>query len=518
MQTSTPIQITHKLDYLREFGELFVDIQMSGIFSDSITFNDCVPKYSAQEILQKYRIERELPAFDLAHFLLDNFDLPDFRPQHYETDPNSTIEEHIESLWNILTREHMQESGSSLIPVPRPYVVPGGRFRGLYYWDSYFNALGLEECGRIDLIEGLVENFAFLISEFGFIPNANRTYYLGRSQPPIFALMIEMLAKHRGPYVWDQYIPYLEKEYDFWMSGHEQVSEECPCEARVVRMPDGTLMNRYWDNFAMPRPESYPEDVEVGRTSGRNIRDVFRHIRAGAESGWDFSSRWFKNGCEMIHIHTTDFVPVDLNCLILNMEKSILGYYASRNVQNARSELLAQRAEAREEALRRDFWSDEEQFFMDYDRAEQRVSPVLSLAGVYPLFFKIATAEQAAGVAKILKESFLCPGGFVTTLCESGQQWDLPNGWAPLHWIVFNGLENYGFRELAKEGIGRWLKVNRMVYHKTGKMTEKYNMLNRLEDAQGGEYPNQDGFGWTNGVYLKLSRLIREMDPATADL
>src|SRR5690606_5517170 len=119
-------------------------------------------------------------------------------------------------------------------------------------------------------------------------------------------------------------------------------------------------------------------------------------------------------------------------------------------------------------------------------------------------------AEHAAGVAKALQAQFLCLGGSVTTLCESGQQWDLPNGWAPLHWMVFKGLENYGYTELAREGIGRWLKVNRMVYNKTGKMTEKYNMLHRLEDAQGGEYPNQDGFGWTNGVFLKLSRILME--------
>ncbi|MFA7472797.1 MAG: alpha,alpha-trehalase TreF [Spirosomataceae bacterium] len=510
MQPTTQVQITHKLDYLREFGDLFVDIQMSGIFSDSITFNDCVPKFPAQEIIKKYEIEKELPAFDLAHFLLDNFDLPDFIPQHYETNLESSIEEHIESLWDILTREHQFESGSSLIPVPHPYVVPGGRFRGLYYWDSYFTALGLEENGKIDLIESILENFAFLIEQFGFIPNANRTYYLGRSQPPVFALMIGILANHKGPAVWDRYIPFLEKEYKFWMKGHELVTEDNPSESRVVRLPDGTLLNRYWDDYAMPRPESYREDVEVGRQSGRNTKEVFRHIRAGAESGWDFSSRWFKNGLEMVNIHTTDILPVDLNCLILNIENTLLNYYSSRQRADDFTEFVAQSATSRFNALHRYFWCENDQFFKDFDWVENQTSQAISLAGVYPLFFQVASAEQAAGVAKALQEQFLCLGGFVTTLCESGQQWDLPNGWAPLHWMVFKGLENYGYTELAREGIGRWLKVNRMVYNKTGKMTEKYNMLHRLEDAQGGEYPNQDGFGWTNGVFLKLSRILME--------
>lgn len=505
------LSISHKTDFLQEFGVLFKDIQMSGIFSDSITFNDCVPKFAANEILTRYSIERELPGFDLADFLLDNFNLPDFSHQDYVTNPDAPIEEHIHSLWEVLTRAHLAETGSSLIPMPNAYVVPGGRFRALYYWDSYFTSLGLEEHGRIDLIEGMVENFVFLINQFGFIPNANRTYYLSRSQPPVLALMIDIVAKHKDERtVWDRYLPYLEKEYDFWMKGHNVVSETNPTELRVVRMPDGTLMNRYWDNTDAPRPESYREDVEVGRISGRNVKEVYRHIRAGAESGWDFSSRWFKDGWGMEHIHTTDILPVDLNCLILNMEKTLLNQYKRIPGKESAAAIIGERVVRREKVLLELFWNEEAAMFSDYDHTSGSVSQVLSLAGIYPLFFEIASAAQGERSAETLREQFLKPGGFVTTLNESGQQWDYPNGWAPLHWIVFKGLEHYGHHELAREGIGRWLKVNRMVYHKTGKLTEKYNMLTRLEDAQGGEYPNQDGFGWTNGVYLALNRLMGE--------
>ncbi len=507
MYSRSTVSITHKTDFLREFGTLFRDIQMSGIFADSITFNDCVPKYAPGEILKKYDAERDFPGFDLADFLLENFELPDFRPQHYESNPDNPIEMHIDLLWQILTREHHAETGSSLIPLPYPYIVPGGRFRGLYYWDTYFTVLGLEESGKFDLIENMLDNFSFLIEEFGFIPNANRTYYLGRSQPPVFALMIDILADHRGRAVWERYLPFLEKEYAFWMKGHDLVSEANPAEMRVVRLADGTIMNRYWDNFDAPRPESFKEDVEVGRISGRNVKEVFRHIRAGAESGWDFSSRWFKNGCRMEHIHTTDILPVDLNCLILNIEKTLLRQYADLPEKIHAAEILSRRAQARESALHKYFWDEENRFFKDFDWLTAQQTDVLSLAGVYPLFFNIATPAQAEGVAETLKANFLRAGGFVTTLLESGQQWDLPNGWAPLHWIVFKGLYNYDITELANDGINRWLKVNHMVYKKTGKMTEKYNMLDRLEDAQGGEYPNQDGFGWTNGVYLKLSKL-----------
>lgn len=481
---------------------------MSGIFSDSITFNDCVPKYPPEIILGNYEKEKDLPAFDLAEFLLDHFELPDFTPQHYETNPNHSIEEHIDSLWQILTREHRTESGSSLIPLPYPYVVPGGRFRGFYYWDTYFTMLGLEEDGRFDLIENMLDNFVFLIDQVGFIPNANRTYYLGRSQPPVFALMIELLANHTGSATWEKYLPFLEKEYIFWMSGHDIVSSDNPAEQRVVRLPDGTLMNRYWDRHDAPRPESYREDVEVGSISGRNVKEVFRHIRAGAESGWDFSSRWFKNGCGMEYIHTTDILPIDLNSLILNIEKTLIDQYKDNPEKIDFMQVVSARAAARETALHKLFWDEKNNFFMDYDWVDARRASIFSLAGVYPLFFGWATPLQAAQTARILEERFLKTGGFVTTLTESGQQWDYPNGWAPLQWIVFKGLENYGFHDLIREGFGRWLKVNRIVFEKTGKLTEKYNMISKFEDAQEGEYPNQDGFGWTNGVYLRLTRLL----------
>ncbi|GAA4442729.1 alpha,alpha-trehalase TreF [Ravibacter arvi] len=506
---STPV-ISHKTDFLQEFGVLFRDVQMSGIFSDSITFNDCIPKHSPAEILAKYNTEQEEADFDLADFVLENFDFPDFKPQHYESRLDRPIADHIELLWEILTREHLAESGSSLIPLPNPYIVPGGRFRGLYYWDSYFNMLGLEESGKIDLIESMLENFSFLIGELGFIPNANRTYYLGRSQPPVFVLMIEILSHHKGPQTWDRYLPYLEKEYLFWMNGHELLSEENPAANRVVRLPDGTLLNRYWDNSDAPRPESYREDVEVGRLSERSSREVYRHIRAAAESGWDFSSRWFKNGMRMEHIHTTDILPIDLNCLLCHTEKVLIAHYADLPHKRELVETLSQRMSARETAIRTLFWEKQAGFFVDYDWIEGKRRDVLTLAALYPLFFSLASAQQAKKTAAKLEALFLKPGGFVTTLHESGQQWDLPNGWAPLHWITVSGLSRYGFDELARTGCERWLRGNYLVYKKTGKMTEKYNMLDRLEDAQGGEYPNQDGFGWTNGVFLKLSRFIRE--------
>ena len=128
-----------------------------------------------------------------------------------------------------------------------------------------------------------------------------------------------------------------------------------------------------------------------------------------------------------------------------------------------------------------------------------------TLAGVFPLFFEIANSAQASSVANVLKEKFLKPGGLTTTLNSTGQQWDAPNGWAPLQWIAYRGLMNHNLTDLALEVQRRWMKVNETVYGSSGKMTEKYDVCNEDGLASGGEYPNQDGFGWTNGVYLAMA-------------
>ena len=182
----------------------------------------------------------------------------------------------------------MPQPHSSLVPLPHRYVVPVGRFREIYYWDSYFTMLGLEQSGRHDLVVDMVQNFAWLIDTFGHVPNGNRSYYLSRSQPPFFAAMVELLAERDGERVYATYLPQLAREYAFWMDG---VARLAPGSAyrRVVRLKDGTILNRYWDDRETPREESYREDIETARTSTRPAHEVYRNLRAAAESGWDFS-------------------------------------------------------------------------------------------------------------------------------------------------------------------------------------------------------------------------------------
>jgi alpha,alpha-trehalase len=143
---------------------------------------------------------------------------------------------------------------------------------------------------------------------------------------------------------------------------------------------------------------------------------------------------------------------------------------------------------------------------MDYDFKKKQSTQVISLAGAYPLFFEIADDAQAKAVAEKIQSSFLKPGGLVSTPYNTGQQWDAPNGWAPLQWISIQGLRNYGQDSMASDIKDKWLKLNQRVYQQTYKMLEKYNVEDLSKESGGGEYPTQDGFGWTNGVYQKLSK------------
>jgi len=305
-----------------ELEPLFADIQTQKIFPDGKTFVDCTPKKELQTILSEYESEKTKTGFDLKKFVLKNFELPIVPDSGFAGSENKTITEHIESLWPVLTRKPDSKKGS-LIPLPYPYIVPGGRFGEIYYWDSYFTMLGLRASGRVDMIENMVNNFAHLIDIVGYIPNGNRTYYIGRSQPPFFSLMVKLLSEEKGKDLLIKYLPQLEKEWQFWMKGHDELNGNKSSAYHVVRMPDGELLNRYWDENDTPRPESYREDVELAHQSKQNAEVLYRHLRAGAESGWDYSSRWFADERSFDTIHTTDIVPVDLNCLLYHLEKTI---------------------------------------------------------------------------------------------------------------------------------------------------------------------------------------------------
>lgn len=485
----------------KEYSELFHRVQMEQVFEDSKTFPDCIPVHPPGKINKLYQEQKDKKNFNLRDFVLQNFLLPPSTDISYRTQKEHDIKEHINALWPVLTRDADTTCNSSLIPLPKTYIVPGGRFREIYYWDSYFTMLGLKESGKADMIRNMCDNFVSLIERYGHIPNGNRTYYLTRSQPPFFSLMVELLAKIDGDSVYLKYYPALEKEYNFWMKGKETAKPGKPQE-RVVAVGRRAFLNRYWDNEAIPRPESHREDVLLAKKASDDSA-LYRNIRAACESGWDFSSRWLKAPNVLESIHTTEILPVDLNCLLYKLELT-LAKAAGLTGNRSQEKVYRRLAEERKKNMLHFFWNQEKKFFFDYDFVRRKQKEIVSTAGVYPLYFQIADSNQATAVSRIIKERLLQPGGIVTTVITSGEQWDAPNGWPPMQYLTIEGLKNYGQHELAEDIASRWLLTNRRVFQETGKIMEKYNVMNPAVKAGGGEYPTQDGFGWTNGVYLYL--------------
>lgn len=494
-------------------GDLFDAVQTNRVYEDGKTFVDLIPKKRMRELKREYELEREDPAFNLGEFVARHF--YEFAPHKYQqvtVSPHITPREHVAQLWDALERSNRVDRGS-LLAVPYKYIVPGGRFAEQFYWDSYFIMLGLAADRKWAMIHGMMKNHAFLAGKLGHIPTANRNYFISRSQPPFFSQMVKLLAGYRGRNrTYAEFLPTMLTEYRFWMKGQRKVVDpiDSPAYARVVLMPNGMILNRYFDNKTTPRPESRLEDLQTAKYAGTdNEEKIFLDLRAGAESGWDFSSRWFRKPSDIHSIHTTDFIPVDLNCLLYQLELEIAeGYNILK--QPLLKKKFYNRAVRRAEAIQRYCWDQRKQFYCDYDFRVGKSSGKLTLAGVFPLYAKIATHEQAVQIAAKLEKEFLCSGGLVTTLEDNGQQWDYPNGWAPLQWIAIKGLREYGFQKLADRIRDAWLGTVEGVFARHRKMVEKYDVAHKARLGGGGEYPLQDGFGWTNGVYAVLKDEIRK--------
>ena len=484
------------------YGELFDRVQRDRIFPDSKTFADAIAKSDPAEIMRRYEQRKRTAGFSLRDFVTENFTLAPEAAGDFRTTPREEVRAHIERLWPALTREPKESTGAdSHLALSTRYVVPGGRYRELYYWDSYFTMVGLQAGGRDDLVSDMVENFAGLIDRYGHIPNGSRTYYLSRSQPPFFAAMVALQADRAGVSALIRRLPQLEREYAFWMDGAKGLAAGTSYR-RVVRLADGTVLNRYWDDLATPRDEGWVEDIATAQQSGRPAAEVYRDLRAAAESGWDFGSRWLADGKTLATIRTTEILPVDLNSLLYKLETTIARGCKAAKRRECTDEMNAN-AVARQRAVLRLLWDEERGAFVDYDWRNGRKLEHVTAATAYPLFADLAGDARAHRIAATIRATLLMPHGLATSKVETGQQWDAPNGWAPLQWIAIDGLRRHGEKQLAAEIAAGWVAENARVYCKTGKLVEKYNVRDAGAGA-GGEYPVQDGFGWTNAVLVKL--------------
>uniref|UniRef100_M4BUU6 Trehalase n=1 Tax=Hyaloperonospora arabidopsidis (strain Emoy2) TaxID=559515 RepID=M4BUU6_HYAAE len=415
-------------------------------------------------------------------------------------------------------------------------IVPGGRFRESYYWDSYWIVQGLLVSDMSVTARGIVNHLLEYVSEFGFVPNGGRIYYLTRSQPPMLSDMVKLVARLpvNGTDIEydDEYLqaalPILEREYDFWMqhgpSGH--AVEFTRSDTKLGATGDVTyVLNRYTSNANHPRPESYREDVLVAseifdRTihmDGGNAAATERHkdeyynnVIAAAESGWDFSSRWLRDPFDMKSMVTTSVVPVDLNSIMYRVERNLMEF--NQHLGNDKRAQFFERAAARRlKAIDAILWSVKHQSWKDYDLETDTHSVIVSVSDYTPLWAKAFNAsdiDRLKTVVTSLKNSGLLQvGGIQTTTTFSGQQWDMPNAWPPEQDIVVEGLLAINTTEshnLARELTRTWTQTSLTAWKQTGLMFEKYNASEVGGLGAGGEYFPQFGFGWTNGVILKF--------------
>ena len=468
-------------------GRVFEAVQLAWVFADSKVFVDAVPLFDDATIEDRFdALPKPLDRDALLRFVDENFVLPTPPPARQPS--HVSIDQYLQDQWPVLLRAHTTvPNGSSLIALPHPYVVPGGRFDEQFYWDTFFTGLGLLRHGHVDLLSAMVDNLVFMQDSIGHIPNGSRTYLASRSQPPMLAAMVRALMGvgvdgHR-------YLPALLREHAFWTSGE-----------RVVALGASTVA-RYFDDLDTPRPESFAEDVHLA--GGARCGDLFRNLRAGAESGWDFSSRWCGDPLDLATIETTDVIPVDLNVLLVELEALIADLRHAAGEMTGAEEFRVAAAQ-RAALIREHFWDSDNAWFVDLDRRSGRHRPALTLAGILPLVAGVADRKQAMAAARTLRDRFLAPGGLRTTLVNSGQQWDAPNGWAPLQWWAVEGLRAYGLVADAAEVAGRWVDTCRRRYLVDGALLEKYDVEEIDREPTGGEYEVQAGFGWTNGVLIDL--------------
>ena len=491
-----------------KYGFLFREVMMLDQVPPQ-QFNDAIPNKPVRDIINSYRRAKNDTGFSMKKFLEEHFTLPEEYVSTFIPDESRSITEHIDALWPHLKRQadSTQPEGSPIIPLPSPYFVNEGSATQVRYWDSYFTMLGLLESGDIQAVTDMVDNYAFLVDEHGFVPYGNRSYLASMSNPPFFTCMVELLIPSQGEEILNKYASHIEKEYNYWMKMSDVVTEDNVDSLKVVKAGK-YILNRYRDENPWPRTDQYRNDISLAsNVDWRPNWQVFRDLRGGAESGWNFTSRWFHRKWRST-IMTSEILPVDLNAILYHMEVTLEKIYS--NMGNQEMEVMMQKAAAmRKEAINSLFWDKGKGIYTDYEYGDSTLRDRPSLAMAYPLFFGVATQVQADSVAQYIGKEFMAQGGVVSSTHDTGQRWDYPNGWPHLQWVTVKGLDKYGHKEMAKSIATRWVGLMERVYEDEGKFFEYYNVVELGENDMDDDY-TPDGFGPTIGVYLALRSYLEE--------
>jgi alpha,alpha-trehalase len=450
-------------------------------------------------------------------------------------------------------------TAQGLLYLPNAYVVPGGRFNEMYGWDSYFTLLGLEVEHREKLAKGIVDNFLFEIEHYGGVLNANRTYFLTRSQPPFLTSMIRAVIENRSSFA---ATATGRAEARAWLErAYQLAAKDYGTWTRPEHQAGATRLARYWDYGSGPVPEmadastyyndiiralvehpsadsagllvkgsEHPDAAEAARLKQascdvkasavclrawyggyRLSREFYQGDRAMRESGFDTSNRFgpFSGATE-------NFAPVCLNSLLYRYERDMEHFaHLLGNVRDAQQ--WDRRAQARNAAIHKYLWRPQEGVFADWDFVHARASNYAYITSLYPLWAGVASREEAKKmVAKL--SVFERPGGLSTSNTKSGLQWDEPYGWSPTNWIAVAGLEAAGFRTDAARIAEHFDATVDRGFASDGTIREKYNVAagNAQVEVSTGYKQNVVGFGWTNAVYLKMREIVEAEEARAA--
>ncbi len=399
-------------------------------------------------------------------------------PHHGELTPDEVrkARDYIKNYWPKLERYHPKDD-ESLLGLPNRYLVPAYEedhpfdFNELYYWDSYFMIQGMLDEDHKDLVMGILDNLLYMQKRFGVIPNASRTYLMGRSQPPLLT-----------SFIFDVYDTY--KPGKVWL---KRAIEQAQNEYTTVWMGD-----------------KKPNWRQVYRGLSRYYDINMLNDLAEAESGWDLTPRFARRAL--------NFLPVDLNSLLYKYE---MDFARAADILGDKKEAKEWRAQARHRnrVMNILMWSQNRGLYYDYNYTKERRGTVSSLAAYYPMWAGLASEKQARKLVKNLNK-FEEQGGLAATdqqliIPVPGTiptQWAYPNGWAPLHFIVIKGLERYGYEFEARRIGMKWLRTNLNWFEKNNVFLEKYNVAAPEKPPIKGVYPSQTGFGWTNSIFEWLCR------------
>lgn len=516
-------------------SDLLHRVQMSGINNDSKTFVDLQMKNDENTTLTAFQkllndTGNDPTKNQIKDFVDENFDdsgeLENWTPPDYSTNPAFLNKIHdndlrqfaknINEIWPTLGRRvkpavFEKPDQYSFIPVSNGFIVPGGRFKEIYYWDTYWIIEGLLISDMDETAKGMIENLIELLNKLGHIPNGSRWYYQERSQPPLLsAMMMLYYKKTKDKAFLKKHINSLETEMKYWLDTQIVTFHK---DDRVF------TMLRYYAPSAGPRPESYSEDYNLAQKLDTNEdhTEFYIDMKSAAESGWDFSTRWFisptgDNSGNLTNIHTRDIVPVDLNAIFANALKNTAVFCAVAG-DSRKATHWGYIAEQWRATIEEVLWHEEDGIWYDYDIQNEKHRRYFYPSNLSPLWMS-AVNEALVGihaprVINYLKHSqgLDFPGGIPVSLNNSGEQWDFPNVWPPEVSIVIKALEATKIEDgnkLAFHLAQEWVRICYTSFQKNKQMFEKYDANLPGEIGGGGEYEPQSGFGWTNGVVLEF--------------